>query len=61
MVPRSSGAQKAIAIAGGYTARANQSNVDVTRDVNGKVMTGRVATSDPILPGDTIYVRERLF
>ncbi|MCB1466348.1 MAG: polysaccharide export protein [Rhizobiaceae bacterium] len=54
-------AQKAIAIAGGYTARANQSNVDVTRDVNGKVMTGRVATSDPILPGDTIYVRERLF
>lgn len=53
--------QKAIAIAGGFTPRANQANVDVTRDINGKVMTGRVLTSDPVLPGDTIYVRERLF
>ncbi|NGN40135.1 polysaccharide export protein [Mesorhizobium sp. CGMCC 1.15528] len=53
--------QKAIAIAGGFSARANQANVDITRDINGKVMTGRVVTSDPLLPGDTIYVRERLF
>lgn len=53
--------QNAIAIAGGYTARANQSNVDITRKVNGEVLTGRVPISDPILAGDTIYVRERLF
>ncbi len=53
--------QKAVAIAGGYTPRANQESVDITRDINGKVMTGRVRTSDPLLPGDTIYVRERLF
>jgi len=53
--------QKAVATAGGYTPRAYQSDVDVTRDINGKVMTGRVPTSDPLLPGDTIYVRERLF
>jgi polysaccharide export outer membrane protein len=53
--------QKAIAIAGGFSPRANQANVDVTRDINGKVMTGRVLTSDPLLPGDTVYVRERLF
>lgn len=53
--------QKAIAIAGGFSPRANQRNVDITRDINGKVMTGRVVTSDPLLPGDTIYVRERLF
>jgi polysaccharide export outer membrane protein len=53
--------QKAIAIAGGFSPRANQANVDITRDINGKVMTGRVLTSDPLLPGDTIYVRERLF
>ncbi len=53
--------QKAIAAAGGFTARAYQANVDVTRDINGKVMTGRVFTSDPLLPGDTIYVRERIF
>lgn len=53
--------QKAIAAAGGFTARANQANADVTRDLNGEVMTGRVLLSDPILPGDTIYIRERLF
>ncbi len=53
--------QNAIAIAGGYTARANQINVDITRKVDGEVLTGRVTISDPILAGDTIYVRERLF
>ncbi len=53
--------QNAIAIAGGYTVRANQANADVTRQVNGEVITGRVPISDPILGGDTIYIRERLF
>ncbi|MCO5065766.1 MAG: polysaccharide export protein [Rhizobiaceae bacterium] len=53
--------QKAIATAGGFSSRASQADVDVTRDINGKVMTGRVPISDPLLPGDTIYVRERLF
>lgn len=53
--------QNAIAISGGYTARAHQSDVDITRQINGKVMTGRVPITDPILPGDTIYLRERLF
>jgi polysaccharide biosynthesis/export protein len=53
--------QKAIAVAGGYSARALQANVDITRSINGKVMTGRVLISDPLLPGDTVYVRERLF
>lgn len=53
--------QKAVAMAGGFTPRATQDSVDVTRDIGGKVMTGRVVTSDPLMPGDTIYVRERLF
>ena len=53
--------QKAIAIAGGFSPRANQESVDITRDINGKVITGRVLTSDPLMPGDTVYVRERLF
>jgi len=53
--------QKAVAAAGGFSPRANQGSVDITRDINGKVLTGRVRTSDPLLPGDTIYVRERLF
>ncbi|MCV0396393.1 MAG: polysaccharide export protein [Rhizobiaceae bacterium] len=53
--------QKAIASAGGFSPRAQQGNVDVTRSINGEVMTGRVLITDPLLPGDTIYVRERLF
>jgi polysaccharide biosynthesis/export protein len=53
--------QKAVAAAGGFNARANQSNVDITRQINGKLMTGRVLITDPILPGDTIYIRERVF
>ena len=27
----------------------------------GDIMTGRVPISDPVLPGDTVFVRERLF
>lgn len=54
-------AQKAIAAAGGFSARAEQGNVDITRQLNGKIITGRVLITDPLLPGDTIYVRERLF
>ena len=53
--------QNAIAVAGGFSPRANQANVDDTRKINGDIMTGRVSISDPILAGDTIYVRERLF
>ena len=53
--------QKAIAIAGGYSARAHQRDVDITRTINGEILTGRVRITDPILAGDTIYVRERLF
>lgn len=53
--------QNAVAVAGGFSPRAEQADSDVTRNVNGNVMTGRVPISDPILPGDTIYVRERLF
>jgi polysaccharide export outer membrane protein len=53
--------QNAVAIAGGFSARANQGGVDVTRKINGQVITGRVNISAAIVAGDTIYVRERLF
>lgn len=53
--------QNAIAIAGGFTSRANQANADITRRINGEIITGRVPISDPIMAGDTVYVRERLF
>ncbi|MCD2171628.1 polysaccharide biosynthesis/export family protein [Rhizobium sp. C4] len=53
--------QNAVAAAGGFTPRALQSGADITRKLNGRVLTGRVAITDAILAGDTIYVRERLF
>jgi len=53
--------QNAIAVAGGFTSRAYQGDADVTRKINGQVLTGRVRISSPVLAGDTIYVRERLF
>jgi polysaccharide export outer membrane protein len=53
--------QNAVAIAGGFTARATLNDVDITRQINGDVMSGRVPITDPIRPGDTIYVRERYF
>lgn len=54
-------AQNAIAIAGGFTSRGNQCDVDVTRKINDRVITGRTTVTAPVLAGDTIYVRERLF
>ncbi|THV25606.1 polysaccharide biosynthesis/export family protein [Peteryoungia ipomoeae] len=51
----------AIAVSGGFNGRANQRDVDVTRKINGQIITGRVPITDPILAGDTVYVRERLF
>ncbi len=53
--------QKAIAVAGGFSPRAEQGTVDITRQVGKRILTGRVLVSDPILPGDTVYVRERWF
>lgn len=53
--------QNAIAIAGGYSTRAYQRDVDVTRKINKDIITGRIGITQPVLAGDTIYVRERFF
>ena len=53
--------QIAIAVAGGLSPRANQASADVTRKINGRIITGRVPITDAVLAGDTIYIRERLF
>lgn len=53
--------QNAIATAGGFTSRALQESADITRQINGEILNGRVPISDPIRPGDTIYIRERYF
>ena len=53
--------QNAVAVAGGFSPRAEQGTVDVTRKSGGQVTTGRALPSDPVMPGDTVYVRERWF
>jgi polysaccharide export outer membrane protein len=52
--------QQAIAVAGGFSPRADMMSVQVTRSYAGHVGTDRLKLSDPVLPGDTLYVRERL-
>jgi polysaccharide export outer membrane protein len=53
--------QNAIAIAGGFTPRADQRSIKVTRRYNGQVETATLNMTDPVSPGDTLYVRERAF
>ena len=54
-------AETAIAVAGGFAPRANKYEVDLTRVVDGHPVTASVPVSQPVKPGDTIYVRERFF
>jgi polysaccharide export outer membrane protein len=53
--------QNAIAIAGGYSTRADQGSVLVTRKNVTGTATHRVPVTTQIFPGDIIYVRERWF
>lgn len=53
--------QTAVAIAGGFQPRADRYVAEVTRVVNGEVVTGRVPFDTPIRPGDTVTVQERYF
>ena len=53
--------ETAVAIAGGYSERANERKVQISRRVNGSVERMLVPPDTVVLPGDTIYVRERFF
>ena len=53
--------QNAIAIAGGYSARADHAKVLVTRKNAEGTQTYKVPVMTQIYPGDIIYVRERWF
>lgn len=53
--------QKAIAVAGGFSARADRGTADITRMIKGTQITARVPLSYPLRPGDTITVEERFF
>lgn len=51
----------AVAIAGGFSLRADQSSVEITRMIHGHSVTSSVPLSFPIHPGDTLTVHERFF
>ena len=53
--------KRAIALAGGYSARASKNSFTVSRYVDGEVQKARVGPDFPVLPGDTLEVHERLF
>lgn len=53
--------EAAVAIAEGYTERAKQRMVRLTRRFGGVMSTVMVPTDYPVQPGDTIYVLERFF
>ena len=51
----------AISAAGGYTYRASSGDVEVTRNIDGREVTGRADETTLIMPGDRIRVFERWF
>jgi polysaccharide biosynthesis/export protein len=53
--------QNAIAVAGGFTPRAVEDSVNITRTVGGSLATFPEPLTFPVRPGDTITVRERFF
>jgi polysaccharide biosynthesis/export protein len=56
-----SGPRVGVAIAGGYTERADERKVRLTRKFGGAMSTVMVPIDYPVQPGDTIYVLERFF
>jgi polysaccharide biosynthesis/export protein len=53
--------ETAIAIAGGYSSRADKRNAMLTRAMNGAPFKSKVPLQTPLRPGDTINVGERWF
>lgn len=53
--------ETAVAIAGGYSPRANQRKVLIVRRLGGKLVRTYVPNNYQIKPGDTVKVVERLF
>jgi polysaccharide export outer membrane protein len=51
----------AVAIAGGFTPRAQKDYVSITRKVEGAAVEGRAERNTFVLPGDVIFVHERFF
>jgi polysaccharide export outer membrane protein len=54
-------AETAVAIAGGFTPRADKRKIELTRNAPGQSFKGDVPLNYPLRPGDTIQVKERWF
>ncbi|WP_244488796.1 polysaccharide biosynthesis/export family protein [Bosea sp. Leaf344] len=53
--------QTAVAIAGGFTPRGQRNFAEVTRMIDGRLVTASVPITYPVQPGDTIVIKERWF
>lgn len=53
--------ENAIAVAGGFSPRAQKRTVEITRNGGGQRFTGDVPLNYPMRPGDTVVVKERWF
>jgi polysaccharide biosynthesis/export protein len=53
--------ETAIAIAGGFTPRAEKKTAEISRPADGQLYRGKVPLAFQIRPGDTVLVRERWF
>jgi polysaccharide export outer membrane protein len=51
----------AIAVAGGYTYRADKDDVVISRGSEAARKSLHATRSDPVLPGDVVEVKERFF
>lgn len=54
-------AKMAVAVGGGYSERADERKIQITRRNNGLIERMDVPEDYAILPGDTLYVYERFF
>jgi polysaccharide export outer membrane protein len=54
-------AEAAVAIAGGFSPRADKKKVELTRNTPGQQIHGQVPLNYPLRPGDTVVVKERWF
>jgi polysaccharide export outer membrane protein len=53
--------EKAVAVAGGFSPRANKNQVELTRNSGGQHFSNDVPMTYPMRPGDTVVVKERWF
>jgi polysaccharide biosynthesis/export protein len=50
-----------VAIAGGFAPRAARTYAELTRLVNGEMVTANVPINFQLRPGDTVVIKERYF